>query len=102
MSALNKMMGFLGLVDTDEESQAIEQPARQVASRSSNERSSRERTGVTVLGTHSLASHATQPAMIEEPSSSYNIITLQPRSYSEARKVGEYYREGNPVIINLD
>jgi cell division inhibitor SepF len=102
MSALNKMMGFLGLVDTDEESQAIEQPARQVASRSSNERSSRERTGVTVLGTHSLASHATQPAMIDEPSSSYNIITLQPRSYSEARKVGEYYREGNPVIINLD
>ncbi len=95
-------MGFLGLVDTDEESQAIEQPARQVASRSSNERSSRERTGVTVLGTHSLASHATQPTMIEEPSSSYNIITLQPRSYSEARKVGEYYREGNPVIINLD
>jgi cell division inhibitor SepF len=97
MSALNKMMGFLGLVDTDEESQAIEQPARQVASRPS-----RERTGVTVLGTHSVAQHATQPAMIEEPASSYNIITLQPRSYSEARKVGEYYREGNPVIINLD
>ena len=95
-------MGFLGLVDTDEESQAIEQPARQVASRSSQERSGRERTGVTVLGTHSVASHATQPAMIEEPASSYNIITLQPRSYSEARKVGEYYREGNPVIINLD
>jgi len=95
-------MGFLGLVDTDEESQAIEQPARQVASRPNQERSSRERTGVTVLGTHSVGSHATQPAMIEEPASSYNIITLQPRSYSEARKVGEYYREGNPVIINLD
>ncbi len=95
-------MGFLGLVDTDEESQAIELPARQVASRPNQERSSRERTGVTVLGTHSVASHATQPAMIEEPASSYNIITLQPRSYSEARKVGEYYREGNPVIINLD
>jgi cell division inhibitor SepF len=40
--------------------------------------------------------------MLEEPASSYNIITLQPRSYSEARKVGEYFREGNPVIINLD
>ena len=91
-------MGFLGLVDTDEESQAIESPARQVASRPNLERSSRERTGVTVLGTHA----ATQPAMIEEPAASYNIITLQPRSYSEARKVGEYYREGNPVIINLD
>jgi cell division inhibitor SepF len=102
MSALNKMMGFLGLVDTDEESQAIEQPARQVASRPNHDRTSRERTGVTVLGTHSVASHATQQTMIEEPASSYNIITLQPRSYSEARKVGEYYREGNPVIINLD
>ena len=95
-------MGFLGLVDTDEESQAIEAPTRQVASRPSTERTSRERTGVTVLGTHSVAHSATQPAMIEEPASSYNIITLQPRSYSEARKVGEYYREGNPVIINLD
>jgi cell division inhibitor SepF len=97
MSALNKMMGFLGLVDTDEEPQANEAPARQVASRPG-----RERTGVTVLGTHSLSQAATQPSMIEEPASSYNIITLQPRSYSEARKVGEYYREGNPVIINLD
>jgi cell division inhibitor SepF len=37
-----------------------------------------------------------------EESNSYNIVTLQPRSYSEARKVGEFYREGNPVIINLD
>jgi cell division inhibitor SepF len=45
---------------------------------------------------------ATQPELIDEPAASYNIITLQPRSYSEARKVGEYYREGNPVIINLD
>jgi len=97
MSALNKMMGFLGLVDTDEEPQANQTPARPIASRPG-----RDRTGVTVLGTQSPALIATQPAMIEEAASSYNIITLQPRSYSEARKVGEYYREGNPVIINLD
>ena len=90
-------MGFLGLVDTDEEPQTNQAPARPVASRPG-----RERTGVTVLGTHALSQPATQPAMIEEAASSYNIITLQPRSYSEARKVGEYYREGNPVIINLD
>jgi cell division inhibitor SepF len=97
MSALNKMMGFLGLVDTDEETTVAEVPSRQVASRPQ-----RERTGVTVLGSHPTSHAATQPSMIEEPASSYNIITLQPRSYSEARKVGEYYREGNPVIINLD
>jgi cell division inhibitor SepF len=98
MSALNKMMGFLGLVDTDEETNVSEVPQRAAVARPT-----RERTGVTVLGSHQPAHPvASQPAMIEEPVSSYNIITLQPRSYSEARKVGEYYREGNPVIINLD
>jgi FtsZ-interacting cell division protein YlmF len=97
MSALNKMMGFLGLVDTEQEGAITETPARPVSVRAQ-----RERTGVTVLGTHSVANTAIQPAMIEEHASNYNIITLQPRSYSEARKVGEYYREGNPVIINLD
>ena len=29
------------------------------------------------------------------------IITLHPRYYNEARTIGEHYREGNPVIINL-
>lgn len=86
-------MGFLGLVDTDEEMAPTQVPATRTNARPAPARTS---TGVTVLGTHH------QPALIEEPASNYNIITLQPRSYSEARKVGEYYREGNPVIINLD
>ena len=29
------------------------------------------------------------------------IVTLHPRTYSEARAIGEHYREGNPVIMNL-
>ncbi|MGH4015435.1 MAG: cell division protein SepF [Pseudonocardiaceae bacterium] len=29
------------------------------------------------------------------------IVTLHPHSYSEARPIGERYREGNPVIMNL-
>jgi len=88
-------MGFLGLVDTDEETIVSEVPARAAVARPA-----RDRSGVTVLGSHQ--STASQPALIEEVASSYNIMTLQPRSYSEARKVGEYFREGNPVIINLD
>ena len=88
-------MGFLGLVDTDEETIVSEVPARAAVARPS-----RERTGVTVLGSHQSA--ASQPTLIDDAPSSYNIMTLQPRSYSEARKVGEYFREGNPVIINLD
>ena len=29
------------------------------------------------------------------------IITLHPRVYSEARTIGEHYRSGQPVIMNL-
>ncbi|QLL23738.1 DUF552 domain-containing protein [Actinobacteria bacterium IMCC25003] len=99
MSALNKMMGFLGLVDTDEETTVSEAPARTAVARTSAGRS-----GVTVLGSHQPVQRVapSQPELTDDSASSYNIITLQPRSYSEARKVGEFYREGNPVIINLD
>ena len=29
------------------------------------------------------------------------ITTLHPRTYNDARKVGEYFRDGTPVIMNL-
>lgn len=38
------------------------------------------------------------PGVVAELS---RIITLQPRNYNEARLVGENYREGTPVIMNL-
>jgi cell division inhibitor SepF len=31
----------------------------------------------------------------------YRIETLHPRSYNDARRIGEEFREGVPVIINL-
>jgi cell division inhibitor SepF len=93
-------MGFLGLVDTEDSHEVIEAPVKQKESslRDFGRRTS-EPTGVTVVGTRTQM-HQVTPEV--EEVSAYNIITLQPRSYSEARKVGEYYREGNPVIINLD
>jgi cell division inhibitor SepF len=94
-------MGFLGLVDTEEDQQVVE-PARtrEVSARPTSRRVS-EQTGVTLLGSRT---HAIEPhdQHMDEERPAYSIITLQPRSYSEARKVGEHYREGNPVIINLD
>ena len=36
-----------------------------------------------------------------EPSTIDRIVTLHPRTYSEARSIGEQYRQGNPVIMNL-
>ncbi|SOD74317.1 cell division inhibitor SepF [Jatrophihabitans sp. GAS493] len=32
---------------------------------------------------------------------SYRITTLHPRTYNEARTIGEHYRAGTPVIVNL-
>ena len=90
-------MGFLGLVDTDEDQDLQETPKTKVEPRPITSRRT-ESTGVTVVRTQN---DAIQAPLIED-NASYNIVTLQPRSYSEARKVGEYYREGNPVIINLD
>lgn len=86
-------MGYLGLIDSEEEAGVAEVPARQV------ERAPRERSrrGVTLVDSTSSTIAAAQPV-----ASAYHIITLQPRSYSEARRMGEHYREGNPVIINLD
>ena len=43
-----------------------------------------------------------QVALQPELSTIDRIVTLHPRTYSEARAIGEQYREGNPVIINLD
>jgi cell division inhibitor SepF len=108
MSALNKMMGFLGLVDTEEETNVPETPNNKVEPRripssiTGSSSTGAGSTGVTVVRTQQdFRNDAHDEPFIEE-STSYNIVTLQPRSYSEARKVGEFYREGNPVIINLD
>jgi cell division inhibitor SepF len=37
----------------------------------------------------------------DEAHSLARIVTLHPHSYNEARPIGERYREGNPVIMNL-
>ena len=35
------------------------------------------------------------------PMDTYRITTLHPRTYNEARTIGEHFRSGTPVIINL-
>ena len=42
------------------------------------------------------AAPAPAPAM-----DTYRITTLHPRTYNEARTIGEHFRSGTPVIINL-
>ena len=50
------------------------------------------------------APRAAAPAPAAAPASSldlYRITTLHPRSYNDARRIGEEFREGTPVIMNL-
>jgi cell division inhibitor SepF len=46
----------------------------------------------TATMTHATTTHATDLA---------RITTLHPRTYNEARTIGEHFREGTPVIMNL-
>jgi len=117
MSALNKVMEYLGLVDGPEGATeevkptstsreprigSLIKPASSTSTTSSissiSSMTHAASTGVTVIGGRTPV--VNEPTGDLEPS--YNIITLHPRSYSEARQMAEHYRQGNPVIINLD
>jgi len=41
------------------------------------------------------------PAVFTQTTDLARITTLHPRTYNEARTIGEHFREGTPVIMNL-
>jgi len=84
------MAVYLGLVDGDEEyGEQVEH---------TEERSNEVyRNPLPRLVERSLSSVVVERPM-ERPD---RIITLHPRNYNEARTLGEHYREGVPVIMNL-
>lgn len=95
-NALRKMANYLGLMD-DPELGAV--PAEdhlhtQTRSPELRPRTHIRSTTLAVAPTPSLAMQLDLPVLDR-------IITLHPRFYNEARTIGEQYREGNPVIINL-
>ncbi len=42
-----------------------------------------------------------RPAPVPAFEDGYRITTLHPRTYNEARQIGEHFRSGTPVIMNL-
>jgi cell division inhibitor SepF len=44
---------------------------------------------------------ARQPGVTVQATDLTRITTLHPRTYNEARTIGEHFREGTPVIMNL-
>ena len=77
-------------LDRAERHEVVEAPARPVHA-VRDERSSRDTTVASL-------SDRRRPRQVAELS---RITTLHPRTYNEARTIGERFREGIPVIMNL-
>src|SRR6266702_2782267 len=93
--AIHKMAVYLGLVEDEvayddgydsfeEEESAEPGSARQVTS-----------------GRGGYETDPAEPAPVRQTADLTRITTLHPRTYNEARTIGEHFREGTPVIMNL-
>jgi cell division inhibitor SepF len=72
-------------------------PAGRESRESRDSRDSREEQGATVSKFPDRRGVAPSPEVTELA----RITTVHPRSYNEARVIGEHFRDGTPVIMNL-
>ncbi|MDM7856199.1 cell division protein SepF [Cellulomonas alba] len=93
--ALRKTMLYLGLADDrSEHEEYLEEYEEEVAVPQEYEAQ------VTPLHRPTRASVPTQ-APAAQAHELRRITTIHPRSYNDARKIGEAFRQGTPVIMNL-
>jgi cell division inhibitor SepF len=90
-NAMRRVANYLGLVDDPEIQSSVETPASRVPDVRIRTREPRH---VASVGSQESTPQLDLPSLDR-------IITLHPRFYNEARTIGEHYRQGNPVIINL-
>lgn len=58
-------------------------------------------TSMPTTGSLAVAHHRDEEESMQTDVASYRIHTLHPHSYNEAREIGEQFRNGVPVIMNL-
>lgn len=110
--AMRKMAVYLGLVEDDLDADyAIE--ADEPRQRPREPYASAPVADVRTRPVPDVAVRPATPTPVERPATSlrptgsaagtdmYRITTLHPRSYNDARGIGEEFREGVPVIVNL-
>ncbi len=109
MSALRKMGVYLGLVEDaerygsqyDDDLEAGEDLDSDGDAQGDDEHDSSEQSSrVEPVGTVSKLSDRRGVSAAPEVEVS-RITTLHPRTYNEARVIGEHFRDGTPVIMNL-
>ncbi len=112
--ALRKTMVYLGLAEDDERydaydaddefadfdapDQEFERPAERHPDRHETERVEERRAAVTPIARGSVARMVPAPAGAGDL---HRISTIHPRTYNEAKTIGEAFRAGTPVIMNL-
>jgi cell division inhibitor SepF len=120
MGAMRKMAVYLGLVEDEgleyvEDDYVDARPARETAPahQYSSVREVRPEPRTPARTPEPAVRTAARPAetavapRVHEPveafgvSDLYRITTLHPRTYNDARRIGEEFREGVPVIMNL-
>ena len=95
-NSLKRVANFLGLMDDPEFDTPVSSSVPAVPSPNDVRIKTRAARSVTsvISSTSDFAPQLDLPVLDR-------IITLHPRFYNEARTIGEHFREGNPVIINL-
>jgi len=100
-NALRKMANYLGLMD-DPDLGAEETSEHVFAQPKTHEQRNKTQIRPATLAIAPVTSPTlVAPAVQLDLPVLDRIVTLHPRFYNEARTIGEQYREGNPVIINL-
>lgn len=101
--ALRKTMEYLGLAEADERDDyddydTDDEPQPHGAS-ASHEPARQEHAGVTHLPQRHTP--VTRVVREDEVGALTRITTIHPRTYNEAKDIGESFRDGVPVIMNL-
>ncbi|MBA9006495.1 MULTISPECIES: cell division protein SepF [Thermomonospora] len=116
-SAMRKMAVYLGLVEDDRyddkyddydeydvyDDEAVEPAGRRRPEDSGGQLTRAEETTDRDRDHHVPSADGRRSVALYESGSSdlARITTLHPRTYNEARIIGEHFREGTPVIMNL-
>jgi cell division inhibitor SepF len=106
--AMRKMAVYLGLVENDDqyaqydEYDVVDRPEEYERGYDDRTRSLRAvRDDEPVARPAGPASASAAPRQAGSGSGTSRITTLHPRTYNDARTIGEQFRDGTPVIMNL-
>ena len=100
-SAMRKMAVYLGLVEDDHRYQDKYDSYGEYEDYDESGLSEESDDAEVRAGRDDYAGYEVPEWRPEQPTDLARITTLHPRTYNEARTIGEHFREGIPVIMNL-